>query len=137
MIYLFKKIQFFQQLLWYYYTKIQKSILIFNNSSINMGVRREGQGGSLAPPPSPRPAKNSMFLDFFGKNSNFFVAFQAKSRFLAPPGKFLPSPGKKSADAHEYKTYIKQVHNIKSTHVQNSYTLKCNTFYILSCAQVY
>jgi hypothetical protein len=32
--------------------------------------------GALAPPPGqPRPAKNSMFLDFFGKYSIFFVAF--------------------------------------------------------------
>jgi hypothetical protein len=29
-----------------------------------MGVRRGGQGGLLPPP--PWPAKNSMFLDFFG-----------------------------------------------------------------------
>ncbi len=38
-----------------------------------MGVRRggEGKGGALAPPPGrSRPAKNIMFLDFFGKNSN-------------------------------------------------------------------
>jgi hypothetical protein len=30
----------------------------------------------LPPPPGrPRPAKNSMFLDFFGKNSIFIVVF--------------------------------------------------------------
>jgi hypothetical protein len=40
-----------------------------------MGVRRGGQGGALAPPGRPRPAKNSMYLDFFGKNCIVFVVF--------------------------------------------------------------
>jgi hypothetical protein len=34
----------------------------------------EGKGGSC-PPGRLKPAKNSMFLDFFGKNSIFFVVF--------------------------------------------------------------
>ncbi len=33
------------------------------------------RGGSCPPPGRPRPAKNSMFFDFFGKNSIFFVVF--------------------------------------------------------------
>jgi len=48
-----------------------------------MGVRRGGQEGALAPPPGR--AKLVCFLDFFGKNSIFFVVFKAKSRFLPPP----------------------------------------------------
>jgi hypothetical protein len=52
----------------------------------------EGKGGLLPP---PWPAKNSMFLDFFGKNSIFFVVFKAKSRFLPPPWKFFALPWKK------------------------------------------
>ncbi len=58
--------------------------------------------GALAPPPvRPRPAKNSMFLDFFRKNSIFSIVLRQKVGFC-PPGKFLPSPWKKSADAHAY-----------------------------------
>jgi hypothetical protein len=56
----------------------------------SMGVRRGGQGGLLPLPGRPMPAKNSMFLDFFGKNSIFFVALQAKSRFLALLENFCP-----------------------------------------------
>jgi hypothetical protein len=41
------------------------------------------------------PGENSMFLDFFGKNSMFFVVFQAKSRFLPPPWKIFALPWKK------------------------------------------
>ncbi len=35
--------------------------------------------GALAPPGRPRPAKNSMFSNFFGKNSIFFVVPLEKS----------------------------------------------------------
>ncbi len=45
----------------------------------------------------PRPAKNSMFLNFFEKNNVFYVDFEAESRFLPPP------PLEKSADAHDVK----------------------------------
>ncbi len=59
---------------------------------IFMSVRRGGQGGSCPPPPGQ--PKIVCFRLFLGKNSIFFVAFQAKSRFLLPLGNFLPSPGK-------------------------------------------
>jgi hypothetical protein len=43
-----------------------------------------GGKGGLLPPGRPRPAKNSMFLDFFCKNS-IFCCFLGKKKFLAPP----------------------------------------------------
>jgi hypothetical protein len=38
--------------------------------------RSVGQGGAFAPLPWPaKTGKNGMFLDFFDKNSSFFVVF--------------------------------------------------------------
>ncbi len=49
-----------------------------------MGVRRGGQGGLLPPSGRPSPAKNSMFLDFFAKNSIFLLLFRQKVGSCAP-----------------------------------------------------
>ncbi len=51
------------------------------------------RGGSCP----PWPAKNSMFLYFLGKIVSFFCWFlgQKVGSCPPPPGKFLPSPGKK------------------------------------------
>ena len=55
-----------------------------------MGIHIRGQeGGSLV-----------CFLTFFGKTSIFLVAFRQISIFLPLPWKILPSPRKKSEDAH-------------------------------------
>ncbi len=51
----------------------------------------EGKGGSCP----PWPFKNSMFLDFLGKIVSFLLFFRQEVG-SCPPGKFLPSPGKKS-----------------------------------------
>jgi hypothetical protein len=56
----------------------------------SMGVRRGGQEGALDP---PWPAKIVCILTFLVENSMFLGVFQSNSIFL-------PSPGKKSADAH-------------------------------------
>jgi hypothetical protein len=69
----------------------------------NMGVRRGGQEGALDRP--PWPTKIVCFLHFFDENSIFLGVFWANSMFL-PPWKILPSPGKKSADAHGEKNYV-------------------------------
>jgi hypothetical protein len=65
----------------------------------NLHGRPKGIAMGLLLP--PWPAKNISFLDFFQKNYIFFLVFRF---FLVPlPGifiLFLPSPGKKSADAH-------------------------------------
>ncbi len=57
-----------------------------------MGVLRGGQEGALAPPPG-------RFLDFFGKNSIFFVIFRLKvgscpslENFCPPLEKSLRAP---------------------------------------------
>jgi len=64
-----------------------------------MGVRRGGQEGALT---LPWPTKIVCFLHFVEENSIFLGVFWANSMFLPPPWKILPSPGKKSADAHAH-----------------------------------
>jgi len=72
-----------------------------------MGVRRGGQEVAHAPPPRPLASQNSMF---FEENIIFLGVLGANSMFLPPPPpapwKILPSPGKKSADAHAYFTLL-------------------------------
>ncbi len=107
------------------------------NRQTHIHGRPQGRAmGALAPPGRPRPAKNSMFLDFFGKNSIFFVVFKAKSRFL-------PSPGKKSADAHAhiqtdrqkhkhtYKQTDRQIRTLTDTHTQRHTSFCC--FVVVFC----
>ncbi len=83
------QITFHQDVYWFivkWYSKVQQYVAFTGFG--NMGVRR---GGGLLPLPL-WPAKKSMFLDFLGKNSIFFVVFKAKSRFLPPPPEiFCPS----------------------------------------------
>ncbi len=93
---------FFLKLFFAYKTTCQKIMFTSEENSRKQPWASAGEGkGAFAPPPPgrPRPAKNSMFLDFLGKNVIFFVVFKEKSRFLHPL-EILPSPGKKSADAH-------------------------------------
>ncbi len=71
--------------------------------TINMGVRT-GVGARGAPAKPGRKLKNNMFLDFYGEKSIFLVVFRQKVGSCPPPGKCLPSPGNKSADAHDYKS---------------------------------
>ncbi len=51
--------------------------------------------GALVPPGRPRSAKNSMFLDFFWKNSIFYVVFRQKVGSCPPPWKVFALPWKK------------------------------------------
>jgi hypothetical protein len=82
-----------------------ESVFIFFKKTREAWASAGAGKGVLLPPPRPATA---MFLDFFSeKNSIFFVVFKAKSRFL-PPWKILPSPGKKSADAHEERCSFSQ-----------------------------
>ncbi len=62
--------------------------------SVSMGVRRGGQGGLLLPLAGQGRPKIVFFLDFS-------LFFRQKVGSCFPPGKFLPSSGKKYADAHE------------------------------------
>jgi hypothetical protein len=70
-----------------------------------MGVRRGGQGGGSCPPPlagQGRPKIVCFFIFFGGKIVSFLLFFRQKvGSCPSPPGKCLPSPGKKSAVAHE------------------------------------
>jgi hypothetical protein len=63
-----------------------------------MGVRREGKRQPLHPPPPPLAGQNSMFFNFFEENNIFLCFFRQIVCFW----KILPSPGKKSVDAHAY-----------------------------------
>jgi hypothetical protein len=54
-----------------------------------------------------RGAIKSMFIDFLGENSIYFVVLRQKV------GKFLPSPGKKSTDAHVFYVYVKEMYHIE------------------------
>ncbi len=64
---------------------------------LNMGVRKGGGQRGLLTPLPPWPAKTSMFLDFFEKNSIFLLLFRQKLCY---------SPHlEKSADAHVLKTF--------------------------------
>jgi hypothetical protein len=60
------------------------------------------QGGALAPLLAGQGwPKILCFRLFLGKIVSFLLFFRQKLG-SCPPGKFLPSPGKKSADAHAY-----------------------------------
>ncbi len=56
-----------------------------------MGLRRGEKAREALPPPPgrPRPAKNSVFLDLFGKNSIFLLFFRQKVGYC-PPRNFCP-----------------------------------------------
>jgi hypothetical protein len=49
---------------------------------------------------SPLAGQNNMIFDFLKENSVFLGILKANSMFLLPRT-ILPSPGKKSADAHK------------------------------------
>jgi hypothetical protein len=73
-----------------------------------MGVSRGGPGGLLPPPCRPRqaaaqPPKIVWFKTFFWRKIvSFSLFFRQKIGSCPPPGNFLPSPGKKTADAHDH-----------------------------------
>ncbi len=96
-----------------------KGLLRSNLVSWASGGGGRGKEGALGPS-WPAKAKNSMFLDFFEKNSKFFV-FSGKKLVLAPPPwKNFALPCKTSADTHvQFFTLFtspRQIRNLSLRH---------------------